>query len=354
MNGGGKAAGSKGAGKLAGLGTTGGGPAAVGSTTPTGSTGRGPVGTVHVASGVTRGGYRCRSGVHQLAYSQYAAPCVARFTGNNGGATWNGVTGTTITVAMRHTSDSSGANAKAVDAAAEAAGGVSPDTEEAYVRRLVAYFNKTFELYGRQVKIVDFNGQGNGNNEQLGQDQAGACADADTAATSVHAFADLQWNGLYEYPPFAACAPRYHLVVPFGALYYPESDYQKWNPYVWSITTSCTIGGTELAEFLGKQIAPYPAKWAGNDGPLNMSWYGTGNNVQLHADTSRRVCHVRMETMDEKPELKSGFKYPRLREHVRRHRAKLLAAALTILRGFIVAGRPSHNLPAWGSFGMCS
>ena len=86
------------------------------------------------------------------------------------------------------------------------------------------------------------------------------------------------------------------------------------------------------------------------DGPLHLSWYATGNNVQLHADTARRVCHVRMETADERPEMKTGFKYPDLRAHLRANRGRLLSAALTILRGWIATGRQSHGLTPWGSF----
>lgn len=86
------------------------------------------------------------------------------------------------------------------------------------------------------------------------------------------------------------------------------------------------------------------------DGPLHVCWFGTGNNVQLHADTARRVCHVRMETADERPELRTGFKYPDLRAHVRAERGQLLSAALTVLRGWFAAGKPRHNLAPWGSF----
>ncbi|HVT64278.1 MAG TPA: hypothetical protein VHD81_03930 [Mycobacteriales bacterium] len=225
---------------------------------------------LQVGAGLTRGGFRCRSGVGQLPYSAYAVPCVAKFTGSNGGATYNGVTGTTITFAYRHTNDSTGPGAAAVTAEAVAAGGVTPNVDENYVKKLVTYFNRTFELYGRRVVIKDFNGKGNGTDEQLGEDRVGACADADYAAHTMHAFADLQFNGIYEYEPFAACAARYHLMVPFGQLYYPESEFQKENPYVWSITTSCTLGSAQLAEFLGKQVAPYPAKWAGTDGAFSL------------------------------------------------------------------------------------
>jgi hypothetical protein len=41
-----------------------------------------------------------------------------------------------------------------------------------------------------------------------------------------------------------------------------------------------------------------------SDGPLHVCWYGTGHNVQFHADTARRACHVRLETPDERPELR--------------------------------------------------
>jgi hypothetical protein len=40
------------------------------------------------------------------------------------------------------------------------------------------------------------------------------------------------------------------------------------------------------------------------DGPLRIIWYATGNNCQLKADTARRVCHIRLESPDERPELR--------------------------------------------------
>ena len=86
------------------------------------------------------------------------------------------------------------------------------------------------------------------------------------------------------------------------------------------------------------------------NGPLYVTWFATGNNVQLQADTSRRVCHARMESADERPELRAGFKYRALRAHVRANRGRLLSAALTILRGWAVAGKPTHGLKAWGSY----
>jgi hypothetical protein len=88
----------------------------------------------------------------------------------------------------------------------------------------------------------------------------------------------------------------------------------------------------------------------GYDGPLHVCWYATGNNVQLRADSARRVCHIRMETAEERPEMKTGFRHPDLRAHVRAHRGPILSAALTILRGWAVAGRPTQGLTPWGSY----
>ncbi len=86
------------------------------------------------------------------------------------------------------------------------------------------------------------------------------------------------------------------------------------------------------------------------DGPLHVSWYATGNNVQLEADTARRCSHCRLETDQERPELRADVRYPNLRLHVRQQRAQLLSAALTILIGWHSAGRPKQKLQPWGSF----
>ena len=84
--------------------------------------------------------------------------------------------------------------------------------------------------------------------------------------------------------------------------------------------------------------------------PLLVTWSATGNNVVLHADTSRRVAHIRLDSRLENPEQRDGFKNPNLKAYVRQHRPKLLADVLTILAAFCRAGRPQQKLPTWGSF----
>jgi hypothetical protein len=84
--------------------------------------------------------------------------------------------------------------------------------------------------------------------------------------------------------------------------------------------------------------------------PLYATWYGTGNNVAVGADTSRRCCHIRLDSPMERPEERTGFAHPDLLGYVAANRGRLLTAALTILRAYCVAGRPWSDLPPWGSF----
>jgi hypothetical protein len=86
------------------------------------------------------------------------------------------------------------------------------------------------------------------------------------------------------------------------------------------------------------------------DIPARVTWLCTGNNLAFSGDMERRVCRIRLESQEEHPEERTAFKYPDVIAHVRRHRRELLIDALTILRGFDLAGRPFQSLPAWGSF----
>jgi len=83
---------------------------------------------------------------------------------------------------------------------------------------------------------------------------------------------------------------------------------------------------------------------------LRAVWYASGNNVQLRGDLFRRTLHVRLESGHERPEERTDFRHSDLLGWAKRERAKLLQAGLTILRGYIAAGRPYQRLKAWGSF----
>ncbi len=85
--------------------------------------------------------------------------------------------------------------------------------------------------------------------------------------------------------------------------------------------------------------------------PLQCTWYATGNNLQYRGDSLRRIVPILLETSEERPEERSGFAIKGdLLEYVRENRPRLVAAALTILRAYAVAGRPDQGLTPFGSF----
>ena len=248
---------------------------AAGSTTPVGLSKSGPAnegpypytypasGNVKVGSGTTISGQKCTPNTPQIA-SPYAAPCIAKFTGNNGGATSNGVTSNEILLAQRAFSVT--ANSEQLQAQASAAGVALPQVQVQVEQVFLNYFNKAFDLYGRKVVIQSVPATGNATAEALNQGQTQACADAATIADQVHAFGEdglltnFQAGGS---GPFSVCAAHDHLVEFDGNLYFNEATYQSENPYVWAITQNCTIGSTSEAEVEGQMLANKKAIYAG-------------------------------------------------------------------------------------------
>ncbi|MCC7406683.1 MAG: hypothetical protein IT442_01335 [Phycisphaeraceae bacterium] len=84
--------------------------------------------------------------------------------------------------------------------------------------------------------------------------------------------------------------------------------------------------------------------------PLIPAWYATGNNVQVAADTARRIIHIRLDVLDEHPEHRSGFRHANLAEWIQTRRPRLLTAALTILSAYLRRGTPAQTLTPFGSF----
>jgi len=82
--------------------------------------------------------------------------------------------------------------------------------------------------------------------------------------------------------------------------------------------------------------------------PHRVVWVATGNNIRLAGDLARRSLSILIDPGVERPSLRT-FSFDLL-DHVRAEHPRLLVAALTIARGFHVAGRPGHGLPALGMF----
>jgi hypothetical protein len=233
-------------------------------------------------------GAACSPGTPQFP-STYAPPCLPKFTGNNGGATWNGVTGDKILIAERVFPST--ANSQAVAAQARNAGAALPQVTDQVEQVFLNYFNKVYELYGRHVVIQNVTATGNITAESLNQGQAQACADADTIANQVHAFGEA---GLIENflvggtGPFSTCAAQQKLVEFQGNPYFDEGSFQQLNPYVWNVAEDCERISTQVAQVHDKYLVGKPAVYAG-DADLKtkirkVGTYTPNNPAYQHCD----------------------------------------------------------------------
>jgi hypothetical protein len=83
--------------------------------------------------------------------------------------------------------------------------------------------------------------------------------------------------------------------------------------------------------------------------PTSVLWTATGNNLNFRGDLSSRAILSRIDAEVESPEART-FQIPHLRDFIERNRDDLIAAALTILRAYHVAGRPRQHVTPWGGF----
>lgn len=83
---------------------------------------------------------------------------------------------------------------------------------------------------------------------------------------------------------------------------------------------------------------------------IRTVFFFTANNASLTEDASRRMCYLRMEPEDERPESRSGFKYENLLKFVEDNRGQIIADIVTILRAYQIAGCPKVDGIPWGSY----
>ncbi len=86
--------------------------------------------------------------------------------------------------------------------------------------------------------------------------------------------------------------------------------------------------------------------------PQRATWVATGNNLGVGRDLVRRSYWIRMDAKVERPWERpaSTFRHPKLLHWTAKHRGALLAAILTLARGWVVARRPVATTPTLGGF----
>jgi hypothetical protein len=117
----------------------------------------------------------------------------------------------------------------------------------------------------------------------------------------------------------------------------------------------CGFGGPALDRCL-TAIDSVELRILGRSEIPELKWraviIATGNNPEYLGDTPRRVLQSTLEPREENPEERDATRYQHhpLLAWVSAERARLVVAALTLLRAHALAGRPQEKCRTWGSF----
>lgn len=186
--------------------------------------------------------------------SIYAPPCVAPFQGDNGGATYQGVTRDTITVAIYVNQNDPLQSAFISRAGAN----ITPETNADQVADFTRLYAAHYELYGRKLNIVKYHANGGPTDEAAGK------ADAIKIATDIKPFA--VFGAPTQTSAFAdELAARKILCLGTCAGTYPESFTLPREPYVWQVGPQSSQSAELFAEFVGNELSGRKAVHGGND-----------------------------------------------------------------------------------------
>jgi hypothetical protein len=208
--------------------------------------------------GTINWGAKCDTTRGTYAYpSVNAMACYAPFTGNNGGATAQGVTATTIKVVVYLP--------QPTDAALSYIEGAIHDNAtlaetETTIQEWNSFFNHYAQLYGRQVTLIPFEASGQST------DPVAAHADAVTIATNIKPFAVLNGPALETTSSFATTLASKHVLCINCALDPNMSYYQAHSPYLWQLGISGQQALFTLMTYLSREVAGHPAAYAGDSG----------------------------------------------------------------------------------------
>ena len=219
----------------------------------------------------------------------YSPPCVQPFTGKNGGATAQGVTGNEIKVVIWVGDPSK----DPVLAGQIIAAGASLDTNtiKATWQGYIDIYNKMLELYGRKISVEFFDGTGSG------ADTAAAKSDA-IAIAAKKPFAVLGGPAQSTSVFSDELAHRGVICVGTCALAVPQRITTNNAGYIFTDGPSPEEAAMITAEFIGKQAGPGKAQYAGDDATKNKKRvYGIA-----HYDTPDGQYHAQFNT------LKDGLK----------------------------------------------
>lgn len=165
--------------------------------------------------------------------------CKPAFSGSNGGAGSKGVTEDEITLVWYRDKRN-----EQVQLILDGTGaGVSPEDQELALQRMVSWFNKNYQLYGRKVRLVVMNGTADN------KDVPGMRADAQTVDQEHKAFLVLSGAQATFIDELAR-----RQIISFGAPQLPASFSTSRAPFVYGILPDADTTNAHIAEYISKRL----------------------------------------------------------------------------------------------------
>ncbi len=173
---------------------------------------------------------RCVGNPPRQTEDPQSPPCVPFWEGDNGGATWKGVTRDEVRVVMASNYDFDG----------------DDDTS----RAILAHFNNRYEFYGR--KIIPLELPSSGENEPTAKMMANAAA----ADEELRAFASNQWGDEsgQEYVYYDELARRQIVSVNARPSMLDEQRLQRFHPHQWSYLPGLDTMSRQMGQWICRSL----------------------------------------------------------------------------------------------------
>jgi hypothetical protein len=195
----------------------------------------------------------CREDGAMPDFSFYSPQCLPLFTGDNGGATEQGVTADEVVI-VRYVPQPN----PATQATLRAIGADdSPEVETRAAESLFRFFNLHYETYGRELKYVEFHGTGDAQTDEVNR------ADAVTIATQLKPFVVFH-NEMAATTVFAQELGA-RGVPCVCTTSFARKIYEDHSPYIWTILPVLEEYYESMAEYWGKRLKGGAAKHAGTN-----------------------------------------------------------------------------------------
>ena len=223
--------------------------------------------TRYVQPAITKLSFKTNSSAQNLCATDLTIStlkgCKIKWSGsNNGGATWNGVTGNSINIVAYGSPD----NALIADLLGGEGPGklIGTPQEEAHTMQVYeTWFNRNFQTYGRHVNLISYTSAGSLTN-------ASAISQSDAVAIDKKDHAFLVVGGELD-DGFFTQLTKEHIISIAGAQL-PESFYQQNAPYVFGMLATTNTQNAFISSFVCNQLGPNSvASFGGNNSnpPVN-------------------------------------------------------------------------------------